>query len=188
MGRKACRPRSRGKRLPGRSETNALARFLGIADSPIKIYGWLDNSYTYNANGRPRSDSNFSVFPNRLADSWQGDQYYLVIEKPARDEDYVDLGFRFDSFLGNDWQFSKDYGLFDRAFRPIPSPGSTFPRFTRKPTSRCSRTWALLVRFGRFYSPSGFESVMATKRRCCRCPTCSISPRSPTLGSSRSCM
>ena len=66
-------------------ETNALARFLGIADSPVKIYGWLDNSYTYNANGRPRSDSNFSVFPNRLANSWQGDQYYLVIEKPARE-------------------------------------------------------------------------------------------------------
>ena len=53
-------------------ETNALARFLGIADSPVKIYGWLDNSYTYNANGRPRSGTNFSVFPNRLANSWQG--------------------------------------------------------------------------------------------------------------------
>ena len=26
----------------GPAETNALARFLGIADSPIKIYGWLD--------------------------------------------------------------------------------------------------------------------------------------------------
>ena len=97
-------------------ETNFLARFLGIAESPVKIYGWLANSYTYNANGRPAGDLNFSVFPNRLANSWQGDQYYLVIEKPAQQVDTINLGFRFDSFLGNDWEFSKDYGLFDRAF------------------------------------------------------------------------
>ena len=44
-------------------ETNALAKFLGMADSPVKIYGWLDNSYTYNANGRPRSDHELQRLP-----------------------------------------------------------------------------------------------------------------------------
>jgi hypothetical protein len=145
-------------------ETNALARFLGIADSPVKIYGWLDNSYTYNANGRPRSDSNFSVFPNRLADSWQGDQYYVVIEKPARQGDTVDLGYRFDSFLGNDWEFSKDYGLFDRAFTPNSFAGVDLPQMFVEAHVPVLTNLGLLVRFGRFYSPAGFESVMATKR------------------------
>ncbi len=145
-------------------ETNALAKFLGTADSPVKIYGWLDNSYTYNANGRPRGDSNFSVFPNRLADSWQGDQYYFVIEKAARQEDAVDFGFRFDSLLGNDWEFSKDYGLFDRAFTPNSFAGVDLPQMFVEAHLPVLTNLGLLVRFGRFYSPSGFESVMATKR------------------------
>ena len=45
-------------------QTNYLARILGIQDKPIKVYGWIQNSYTGNTNGTPRDDSNFSVFPN----------------------------------------------------------------------------------------------------------------------------
>jgi hypothetical protein len=56
------------------SETNFLARFLRIDDSPVKVYGWLDNSFTGNTNGTPRNDQNFSVFPNHLANRWQGNQ------------------------------------------------------------------------------------------------------------------
>jgi hypothetical protein len=145
-------------------ETNALAKFLGVADSPVKIYGWLDNSYTYNANGRDKSGTNFSVFPNRLANSWQGDQYYFVLEKPAAQEDAVDIGFRFDTLFGNDWQFSKDYGLFDRAFTPNSFAGVDLPQLFLEAHLPVLTNLGLLVRFGRFYSPSGFESVMATKR------------------------
>ena len=32
-------------------------------DSPVKIYGWLDNSFTGNANGRPKNGMNFGVNP-----------------------------------------------------------------------------------------------------------------------------
>ena len=145
-------------------ETNALARFLGIEESPVKIYGWLENSYTYNANGTPRSHLNFGVFPNRLANSWQGDQYYVVIEKPARQDDSVNFGYRFDSFLGNDWEFSKDYGLFDRAFRPHSFAGIDLPQMFVEAHLPVLTNLGLDVRGGRIYSPSGFESVMATKR------------------------
>jgi hypothetical protein len=146
------------------SSTNFLARFLGIADSPLKVYGWLDNSYTGNTNGTPRNHLNFSVFPNRLANSWQGDQYYLVIEKPARQEDSIDLGFRFDSFLGNDWEFSKSYGLFDRAFKPNSFAGVDLPQIFVEMHLPVLTNLGMDLRGGRFYSPSGFESVMATKR------------------------
>jgi hypothetical protein len=145
-------------------QTNYLAQFLGIADSPVKIYGWLDNSFTYNANGTPRDHLNFSVFPNRLANSWQGNQYYFVIEKTAEQDDSVNFGFRFDTLFGNDWEFSKDYGLFDRAFTPNSFAGVDFPQLFVEMHLPVLTNLGLLLRGGRFYSPAGFESVMATKR------------------------
>jgi hypothetical protein len=42
-----------------------LKRTLGFQDTPFRTYGWLQNSFTGNANGTPRERSNFSVFPNR---------------------------------------------------------------------------------------------------------------------------
>ena len=60
-----------------------LDRALGLEDAPFRLYGWIENSFTGNANGLPRNLSNFSVFPNRLADQWQGNQYYLVVENPS---------------------------------------------------------------------------------------------------------
>jgi hypothetical protein len=83
-----------------------LNRFLGLDDAPVRTYGWLDNSFTGNANGTPANRSNFSVFPNRLANQWQGNQYYLVLENPIEPDDMANLGFRFDTLFGNDWEFS----------------------------------------------------------------------------------
>ena len=39
-----------------------------------------------------------------------------TIENPLDSIDTVNFGFRFDMLFGNDWQFTKDYGLFDHAF------------------------------------------------------------------------
>ena len=61
----------------------------------MKIYGWLENSYTQNTNGRPSNDSNFSVSPNRGANQWQGNQHYFIVEIPLESNvDHVNLGFR----------------------------------------------------------------------------------------------
>jgi Putative beta-barrel porin-2, OmpL-like. bbp2 len=146
------------------SQTDFLARLLGIEDSPVKVYGWLQNSYTGNTNGTPRNDQNFSVFPNRLANRWQGNQYYLVIEKPARLDDSVNFGFRFDGFLGNDWEYSKSYGLFDRAFKPNSFAGVDLPQINAEVHLPVITELGLDLRGGRFYQPAGFESVMAVKR------------------------
>jgi hypothetical protein len=93
-----------------------LNRALGLEDAPFRTYGWIENTFTGNANGTPGDRSNFSVFPNSLANQWQGNQYYFVVENPLEPDDMANLGFRVDTLFGNDWQFTKSYGLFDRAF------------------------------------------------------------------------
>ena len=36
---------------------------LGRADAPVKVYGWIQNSYTGNTNGRPRTASTSASIP-----------------------------------------------------------------------------------------------------------------------------
>ncbi len=130
----------------------------------MKVYGWIENSYTGNTNGRPRNDSNFSVFPNRLANSWQGNQYYLVLEKTLAQIDSVNFGGRFDTLLGNDWQFTKSYGLFDREFVNGHFAGVDLPQIFAEVHLPILTKNGFDIRGGRFYSPAGFENVQAIKR------------------------
>jgi hypothetical protein len=142
-----------------------LMRYLRIEREPVKIYGWIENSYTQNTNGRPRDDSNFSVFPNRGANQWQGNQYYLIVENPLESNvDYVNLGFRVDTLVGNDWQFSKSYGLFNRAFHNNTFGGVDLPQIYGTIHLPILTPLGMDVIGGRFYSPAGFESVMPVKR------------------------
>jgi hypothetical protein len=53
------------------AETTLLMKWLGMEDSPIKIYGWLENSFTMNANGYGNG-FNFGVNPNDLANPGGG--------------------------------------------------------------------------------------------------------------------
>jgi hypothetical protein len=148
----------------GPTQTNFLARFLGIQDAPVKFYGWIENSFTGNADGRPKNDSNFSVFPNHLANQWQGNQYYLAFEKQLTPTDMVNFGGRFDFLFGNDWQFTKSYGLFDRAFTPNSFDGFDLPQMFAEVHLPVLTKNGLDIRGGRFFSPAGFENVQAIKR------------------------
>src|SRR5262249_43556810 len=104
-------------------------------------------------------------FPNRLANQWQGNQLpYIIVENPIEPNDTFNLGFRFDFFLGNDWQFSKAYGLFDRAFANNHFSGIDLPQFYGEMHLPILTPYGLDIKGGRFYAPSGFESVMAVKR------------------------
>ena len=147
------------------AETNFLERFLGIQDSPVSVYGWLQNSFTGNTNGTPADRSNFSVFPNRLANQWQGNQLpYIIIENPVELNDTTNLGFRFDFLLGNDWQFVKAYGLFDNAFANNHYAGIDLPQFYGEIHLPILTPYGVDIKGGRFYAPSGYESVQAVKR------------------------
>src|SRR6185312_1772496 len=97
---------------------NLLMKALGTEEWPVKFYGWIQNSFTGNANGTPRNALNFGVNPNFLANRWMGNQYYLVVENPLEVNDTVNFGFRVDNLFGNDWQFNHMHGLFDTSFTP----------------------------------------------------------------------
>lgn len=156
----------------GPPQTNYLARFLKIQDAPVQVYGWIENSYNYNANGRPRNGVNFGVFPDHIADRWQGNQYYLVFERLLKPNDSINFGGRFDTLFGNDWQFTKSYGLFDRAFRPNSFAGVDLPQMFAEVHLPILTKNGLDIRGGRFYSPAGFENAQAIKRPLLSIPYC----------------
>ena len=141
-----------------------LNTFLGLEDSPVRTYGWIENTFTGNANGTPRGLSNFNVFPNSLANQWQGNQYYLVLENPIEANDMVNLGFRFDTLFGNDWQFTKMYGMFDRAFTKNQFAGLDLPQLYGEIHLPILTPGGLDIKGGRFYSPAGYSAVPAIAR------------------------
>ncbi|MFO0907932.1 MAG: outer membrane beta-barrel protein [Isosphaeraceae bacterium] len=150
---------------PAKDPTKLLMNLLGMDESPVKVYGWLQNSYTGNTNGKPPSGLNFGVNPNYLANSWMGNQYYIVVENPLEINDKVNFGFRVDNLFGNDWQWNHSHGLFDTVAKlnhfngydlaqiygemhipPILSKGGTD------------------IKGGKFYTILGYEVVPATGR------------------------
>lgn len=149
---------------PPEAETNFLSRLLGIEDSPVQLYGWLQNSYTATPGFNPRNRSTVTVFPNRLANEWQGNQYYLILEKVVKEEDEFDYGFRLDSLFGNDWMFTHSFGLFNGVFTPRSFAGFDFPQFYADVHLPVLSDGGVQIRGGRFYSPAGFETVQADKR------------------------
>jgi hypothetical protein len=141
-----------------------LTRALGMEDAPIRVFGWIQNSFTGNTNGTPSNGVNFGVFPNTLANDWMGNQYYAVIENPLEPGDRVNLGFRGDFLFGHDWQFTKMYGLFDRAFRPYQFTGVDLPQFYGELHLPVFTEGGLDIKGGRFANPAEFESFMAIQR------------------------
>ena len=141
-----------------------LNELLGLEDSPVRTYGWIEDTFTGNANGTPAGLSNFSVFPDRLANQWQGNQNYLVVENPIEPDDMVNLGFRVDTLFGNDWQFTKSYGMFDRAFTNNQFAGLDLPQIYGEVHLPILTPGGLDIMGGRFYSPAGFAGVPAISR------------------------
>ena len=141
-----------------------LNKALGLQDKPYRIYGWIQNSFTGNANGMPLDRQNFGVYPNHLADQWMGNQYYLTIENPLDSIDTVNFGFRFDMLFGNDWLFTKDYGLFDHAWPDHWFAGLDLPQIYGEVHLPILTPRGLDIRAGRFFSLTGFESPQAIAR------------------------
>jgi hypothetical protein len=148
---------------PGAPEIRGL-QLLGGGPAPVRVFGWIQNSFTGNANGIPRNRENFGVYPNHLADQWMGNQYYLVLENPLETVDYVNAGFRFDMLFGNDWLFTKDYGLFDNAFPINHFAGLDLPQIYGEVHLPILTPRGLDLRAGRFFSLTGFESPQAIAR------------------------
>jgi hypothetical protein len=76
----------------------------------------------------------------------------------------VSFGFRFDTLFGNDWEFTKDFGLFDNAFLPNSFRGLDFPQIFGEVHLPVLTPKGIEVKGGRWYSPAGFEAVQAIYR------------------------
>ncbi len=132
-------------------------------DSPFKVYGWIQNSFTGNPSF-PSDGFNFGVNPNYLSNQWMGNQYYTVFEKTMKREGEFDWGARFDFLFGNDWQFNKMRGVFDNAFVPNRFAGIDLPQFYGEFHLPVLTEGGLDVKFGRWYTLHGYEVVPAIAR------------------------
>ncbi len=65
---------------------------LGMEESKVKFYGWIQKHFTGNTNGNGTTRTNFGVNPNNLANKWMGNQYYLIAEKAIEQGDNVNFG------------------------------------------------------------------------------------------------
>jgi hypothetical protein len=149
---------------PARDETKLLMNALGMDDSPVKIYGWIQNSFTGNTNGTPKNDLNFGVNPNYQANRWMGNQYYLIIENPLEQNDRVNFGFRVDNLFGNDWVFNHMRGLFENSFQLNHFAGYDPAQIYGEVHLPILTKGGLDVKGGRFYTILGYEVVPATGR------------------------
>lgn len=141
-----------------------LTKMLGLEDSPIKIYGWIQNTITGNANGNGAGQTNFGVNPNYKAGEWMGNQYYFVVTKPIVQDDTVNFGFRVDSLFGNDWAFNHMVGLLDNAFVPGRFSGYDPAQFYGEVHLPMLFEKGVDVKFGRWYTIDGYEVVPAVDR------------------------
>ena len=145
--------------------TKLLMKLLGAKeDAPIKLYGWIQNSYTGNTNGRPPSGINFGVNPNNLANRWMGNQYYLIFEKALKLDDSFNIGYRFDNLFGNDAQFNHSNGILDNAFQINSFRQYDPAQYYVEAHLPIVTEGGIDVKFGRFYTLAGYEVVPATGR------------------------
>ncbi len=130
----------------------------------MKVYGWLQNSFTYNADGRGPTGTNFGVNPNYLADRWMGNQYYLIIENPLEQNDRINFGFRVDNLFGNDWVFNHMRGLNEHSFRLNHFLGYDPAQIYGEVHLPWLTKGGIDVKGGRFYTILGYEVVPAIGR------------------------
>jgi hypothetical protein len=149
---------------PERDETKLLMNALGISESPIKIYGWIQNSFTGNTLGTPKNDLNFGVNPNYQANRWMGNQYYLIIENPLEQNDRINFGFRVDNLFGNDWVFNHMRGFAENAWPLNHFPGYDLAQVYGEVHLPFLTKGGIDIKGGRFYTILGYEVVPAVGR------------------------
>jgi len=153
------------EKAPEKDPTKLLMNLLGVEESPVKVYGWIQNSFTGNTNGTPKNAINFGVNPNFLANRWMGNQYYLIVENPLEQGDKINFGFRVDNLFGNDWQFNHSHGMYDTVAKLNHFNGyDTAQLYGEVHIPPVLSKGGTDIKGGRFYTILGYEVVPATGR------------------------
>lgn len=145
-------------------DTTPLMKFLGAEESPIKVYGWIQNSITGNAHRNGKNAFNFGVSPNSLAGRWMGNQYTIVVEDPLEQNDEINFGFRVDSQFGHDWAFTHMHGFLDGEFQLGSFRGFDLPQAYAQIHLPGLTEGGVDIKAGRFYTLAGYETVPAITR------------------------
>lgn len=171
--------------LPECQCCNFLEQFL-MRHSPIypsmnsqrvRVGGWLDQGFTGNFQ-KPSNNFNLPVTFNDRSNEYQMNQLYLFVERPVDfGGDEFDWGFRGDLLYGTDYFYTTALGLETR------SDGAPHWNSSDGPRSSGGYNYAMYglampqlyaefylpflsgvsFKAGHFYTPIGYESVMAPK-------------------------
>ena len=145
------------------NEPKRLQDLLGFSESPVKIYGWSQQSYTQNLNGYGNG-INAGVTPNFKANSWMGNQLaYIIFEDPLEQDDTINLGWRVDNLFGNDWAFNYEQGFLNEAFN-VGNLGYDLAQVYGEIHLPWFTEGGFDIKGGRFYTLAGYEQVPATAR------------------------
>jgi hypothetical protein len=143
-------------------KSDLLITLLGLQESPVKVFGWLDGSFTGNP-ARPSDGINFGVYPNNKSNQLMFNQVYFVVENRVEQSDQVNFGFRVDNLFGTDWQISHPLGLFEHAFA-VNGFGYDFPQAYAEVHLPVLTEGGIDIKGGRFYALAGYEDLPAPSR------------------------
>ena len=132
----------------------------GIAPLGIKLGGWVDQSFTANADS-PTNRFNGPVTFTDRANEYLLNQVYLYAERTTNTEDYLfDVGGRFDLLYGTDARFTLAEGLDDKI---VSEDASRFYKLSLPQLYAEVAVDRLAVQMGRFYTILGYESVICAQ-------------------------
>ena len=160
--------------LMGLFEDDCGNNWISDSTGGFEIYGWLDQSFTWNPDN-PANNINGPVVFNDRANEYQMNQLYLIFEKAVdRDAEEWQLGGRLDLLYGTDYYYTQALGLEleqdgtqrwnrqdgpNRAFGPNTGAlyGLAMPQLYAEVGGN-----GLSTKVGHFYTPIGYEVVPAT--------------------------
>ncbi len=145
-------------------KSNLLARSLGLEESPVSIFGWVQGSFTANP-AHPSNHVNFGVFPNYKSNEWMTQQVFLAIEKriPSKEADEYGWGFRLDQLYGTDYLQLHMNGFLDGVF-PADDLGYEPTQFYGEVHLPWLTKGGIEIKGGRFLSLGGYEDPYAPGR------------------------
>lgn len=147
--------------LPADAPDYPLQKALGLANdkSRVKIYGWVDPSYTFSTSKTSNIPVAYNIIPNKLELS----QAVVRIERQPNtiQTNYTDWGFRLSNCYGLDYRYTVAKGWFSNQFikknnlygyDPVEAYGLLYLPHVAK---------GLLLKVGRYISPSDIEAQLA---------------------------
>ena len=147
--------------VPADAPDYALQKLSGLAKrkSRLKIYGWIDPSYTASSSKTVNLPVGYNIIPN----SFQIDQVVLRIERQPNtvQRDHIDWGFRVSNIYGLDYRYTIAKGWFsDQYFKQNNLYGYDMPEaYLMLYLPKVAK--GMVIKAGRYIAPADIEAQLA---------------------------